>query len=178
MKLRNPDRRQPVAAGCSAPGRFRASGIRRTLFLAITLVAPSAADDGFRHFGDYLIRSRLKITGDRVTKVAIKPLRLSVSTDGVTVRVSTEGDDSSWSGYTIYRSDGVGRQSSPGGPLEVVPGIQATNDSGGAHRHLRLTRDTLTITVFPGISDQTIVTHATSTPAGAEAARTTAPPEP
>lgn len=140
--------------------------------------APVRADDGFRHFGDFLIHSRLKVTGDRVTRVAIKPLRLSVSTDGVTVRVSTEGEDTGWSSYTIYRSDGVGRQSSPGGPLEVVPGIQATNDSGGAHRHLRLTRDSLTLTVFPGVSDQTIITHATAAPTEPTGGSSTAPPEP
>ncbi len=121
-------------------------------------------DDGFRHFGDFLIRSRLKITGDKVTRVPIKPLRLSVSTDGVSIRISTEAADESWSTFTIYCSDGVGRIS-PGGPLEIIPGIQAISDGGGAHRHLRLTREALTLTVFPGISDQTVVTHATAAPA-------------
>ncbi len=121
-------------------------------------------NDGFRHFGDFLIRSRLKITGDRVTRVPIKPLRLSVSTDGVSIRISTGAAGESWSTFAIYCSDGVG-QVSPGGPLEIVPGVQAISDNGGTHRHLRLTRETLTLTVFPGMSDQTVVTHATAAPA-------------
>ena len=70
------------------------------------------------------------------------------------------GKSDAWSTFTIYRSDGIGRQNTPGGPLEVVPGVQATSDHRGVHKHLRLTRDTLTLTVFPGVSDQTVVTHA------------------
>lgn len=177
MIFRSPSTNQAARRSHRWSCRRRSSGILLVLGL-LALPASVGADDGFRHFGDFLIQSRLKISGDRVTRVAIKPLRLTVSTDGVTVRISTEGEDSGWSSYTIYRSDGVGRQSSPGGPLEVVPGIQATNDSGGAHRHLRLTRDSLTLTVFPGVSDQTIVTHATAAPTEPTGGSSTAPPEP
>ena len=32
--------------------------------------------------------------------------------------------------------------------------------AGGVLRHLRLTRESFTITTFPGVSDQTIISHA------------------
>ena len=120
-----------------------------------------AGDGDFGSCGDYIIRSQTKITGSgKVIQVPIKPLKISVATDGVTVRLSTGNQADAWSSFTIYRSDGIGRQNAPGGPLEVVPGVQATSDHGGVHKHLRLTRDSLTLTVFPGVSDQTVITHA------------------
>lgn len=121
----------------------------------------NAGEGDFGSFGEYVIRSQTKITGKgKVIRVPIKPLKLSVSTDGVTVRLSTGNQTEAWSSFIIYRSDGIGQQSLPGGPLEVVPGVQATSDHGGVHKHLRLTRDSLTLTVFPGVSDQTVITHA------------------
>ncbi len=144
--------------------------VSRATLLSLALACSSTADEGdFGSFGDYLIRSQTKITGSgKVIRVPIKPLKLAVSTDGVTVRLSTGSQSDAWSTFTIYRSDGIGRQNQPGGPLEVVPGIQATSDHGGVHKHLRLTRDTLTLTVFPGVSDQTVITHATLAPPPAE----------
>lgn len=128
--------------------------------LAFALPAIAAGGD-FASFGNYIVRQQTKITGNgKVIQVPIKPLRLSVATDGITVRVSTGSQTDAWSTFTIYRSDGIGRQDRPGGPLEVVPGIQATSGHGGVHKHLRLTRDALTLTTFPGVSDQTIVIHA------------------
>lgn len=127
---------------------------------AFALTADAGEGD-FGTFGEYVIRSQTKITGSgKVIQVPIKPLKLSVSTDGVTVRLSTGNQTDAWSSFTIYRSDGIGQQRVPGGPLEVVPGVQATSDHGGVHKHLRLTRDSLTLTVFPGVSDQTVITHA------------------
>lgn len=124
-----------------------------------------AAAEDFTAMGEYVIRTQVKITGTgKVVQIPIKPLPLRVETDGVTVRISTGPETDNWSTFTIYRSDGIGRQNSPGGPLEVVPGVQATSDHGGVHKHLRLTRDTLTLTVFPGVSDQTMVTHALLAP--------------
>lgn len=120
-----------------------------------------AEEGGFDPMGEFVIRSQTKITGKgKAIQVPIKPLKLSVSTDGVTIRLATGKQTDAWSSFTIYRSDGIGRQNVPGGPLEVVPGVQATSDHGGVHKHLRLTRDSLTLTVFPGVSDQTLVTHA------------------
>lgn len=139
----------------------------------IATVLPLAADTGgFESFGEYEIRSQMKITGNgKVVQVPIKPLKLSVTSDGVSIRVATAGKSDAFSTFTIYRSDGIGRQNTPGGPLEVVPGVQATSDHRGVHKHLRLTRDTLTLTVFPGVSDQTVVTHAVlSSPADEPAA--------
>ncbi len=134
--------------------------------LSMALVASGGTLAGeFNSFGEYVIHSQTKIMGSgKVVNVPIKPLKLSVSTDGVTIRLSTPGQSDSWSSFTIYRSDGIGVQKTAGGPLEVVPGVQATSDHGGVHKHLRLTRETLTLTVFPGVSDQTVVTHARHSP--------------
>ncbi|MCW1884467.1 hypothetical protein OKA04_06970 [Luteolibacter flavescens] len=133
--------------------------------LATVLPLSAATDDGFESFGEYEIRSQMKITGNgKVVQVPIKPLKLTVTSDGVTIRVSSAGKSDAWSTFKIYRSDGIGRQKTTGGPLEVVPGVQATSDHRGVHKHLRLTRDTLTLTVFPGVSDQTVVTHAVLAP--------------
>ena len=137
--------------------------------VALALAGNAAAEE-FTAMGDYVIRSQIKITGTgRVVQIPMKPLALKVETDGVTVRISTGTESDSSSTFTIYRSDGIGRQSSVGGALEVVPGVQATSDHGGVHKHLRLTRDTLTLTVFPGVSDQTLVTHALIAPPSANA---------
>ena len=124
----------------------------------------SAVAEPFRHIGDFAIHSKLKITGAQVVPVAIKPLTLSVYTDGLTVRISAADDSEHASEYEIYRSDGIGRQTSPGGALEVVPGVQAVAEKSGVFRQLRLTQDGLTITTFPGVSDQIVVTQASLVP--------------
>jgi hypothetical protein len=134
----------------------------RAIFLALAFACTARAGEGeFDPVGEFVIRSQTKITGaGKAVQVPIKPLKLSVSTDGVTIRLASGTQTDAWSTFTIYRSDGIGRQNVPGGPLEVVPGVQATSDHGGVHKHLRLTRDSLTLTVFPGVSDQTVITHA------------------
>ena len=133
----------------------------RWIAMAITLALPmTAAADGFRHVGDFLLKSHFKMTGDKITPIPMKTLAFRVYTDGVRIKVAAEGDDESQSLFEIYRSDGIGRQRSGGGALEVIPGLQASSQVGGVLRHLRLTRESLTITTFPGVSDQTIVSHA------------------
>jgi hypothetical protein len=126
-------------------------------WLAAVLCAPAGE---FRPIGDFILRSRTKITGDHVTRITIKPMLIHVSTDGIQVRVFAEDETEAHSTYDIYRSDGIGRQNGRSGVLEVIPGVQATSSQGGGFRHLRLTREALTITQFPGISDQTIITQA------------------
>jgi len=144
---------------------------RATIILCLSLATGVLhAEDGFRHIGDFIIRSRLKVVADRVTPIAIKPLRLRATTDGVHVRLATDGAAGEGAEYEIYRSDGIGRQKGVDGALEVVPGVQATATRAGVLRQLRLTRDTLTITTFPGVSDQVIITHATAAPEANETA--------
>lgn len=133
------------------------------VLIAISCVTRLTAEP-FRHIGDFAIHSKLKITGGQVVPVAIKPFTLSVYTDGITVRISAESDAEHASEYEIYRSDGIGRQTSPGGPLEVVPGVQAVAEKSGVFRQLRLTQDRLTITTFPGVSDQIVITEASLVP--------------
>lgn len=118
----------------------------------------------FRHIGDFIIRSRIKVSSGQIVPTTIKPLRLSAFTDGISVRISTEGTVDQASEYQIYRSDGIGRQRTKGGALEVVPGVQAKAQKGGVLRQLRLTEDTLTITTFPGVSNQTVITYAVVAP--------------
>jgi hypothetical protein len=129
--------------------------------IAIWLMLASAAAAGeFRHVGDFLLKSHFKITGERTTPIPMKPIAFRVFTDGVQIRVSAEGDDDSHTTFEIYRSDGIGRQRVEGGALEVIPGLQATSHTGGVLRHLRLSRESMTLTTFPAVSDQTIVIYA------------------
>lgn len=119
-----------------------------------------ASADEFKHVGDFLLKSHFKVTGDKLTPIPIKPIHFRVYSDGTRLKIMAEGNDESHTTFTIYRSDGIGRQRSGRGALEVIPGLQATSQTGGVLRHLRLTRESLTITTFPGVSDQTIVDHA------------------
>lgn len=140
---------------------------------------PAAAAE-FRHVGDYLLKSRTKLTADRANPIEIKPLLLHVYTDGVQVRITADKDEDAKSTFEIYRSDGIGRQRSTGGALEVIPGVQAFSRNGGVFRHLRLSRESLTITMFPGVSDQTVVSYAVaveSTPAAPAAPASPSKPE-
>ena len=128
--------------------------------MACMALAASAAADEFRHVGDYLLKAHFKITGDKLTPIPMKPVAFRVYTDGVRIRLAAEGDDESHTEFEIYRSDGIGRQKSGGGALEVIPGLQATSRIGGVMRHLRLSGESFTMTTFPGVSDQTIVSYA------------------
>lgn len=138
----------------------------RLVTLLVSLAAASALRaEEFRHFANFMLQSRVKITGAEVKPIPTKPILFHVATDGVRVRVSVEGDGDGRSTFDIYRSDGIARQISSGAKLDIIPGLQATSNTGGVLRHLRLTRDSLTITTFPGRSDQTTVTHAVATAA-------------
>jgi len=115
--------------------------------------------DEFRHVGDYLLQSHFKLTGSKMTPIPMKPIAFRVFTDGVTVKVATEGDDEAHAKFEIYRSDGISRQRTGGGAIEIIPGLQAMSKTGGVLRHLRLSAESMTITTFPGVSNQTIVSH-------------------
>jgi hypothetical protein len=130
-----------------------------TVFILLCCLSV-ARGDGFRHVGDFLLQSHFKLTGAKVTPIPMKPIAFRVFTDGVRIRVFAEGDEESHTTFEIYRSDGIGRQRQGSGALEVIPGLQATCEIGGVMRHLRLSREAMTITTFPGVSDQTIVSHA------------------
>lgn len=135
--------------------------IIRDLSIALSLALTSAVSAAeFKHVGDFLLQSHFKLTGDKITPIPMKPIAFRVYTDGVRIKVAAEGDDESHTTFEIYRSDGIGRQRSGHGALEVIPGLQATSQTGGVLRHLRLSGETMTITTFPGVSDQTIVSHA------------------
>ena len=129
------------------------------IFLLFAL-APGISAAEWKHVGDFLLQSHYKLTGPRVTPIPVKPIVFRVFTDGVKIKVQAEGDETATSTFEIYRSDGIGRQRQQSGALEVIPGLQATSHAGGILRHLRLSREALTITTFPGVSDQTIVSYA------------------
>lgn len=153
--------------------------MRRFLMLFILVAAaPFAAALEFRHVGDFLLQSHFKITGGRVTEIPMKPLALHVYTDGVKIRISAEDEPESFSTYEIYRSDGIGRQREDSGALEIIPGLQAMSRTDGVIRHLRLSTEALTITTFPGVSDQTIVSHAVAAARKPSASPPTVPGKP
>jgi hypothetical protein len=131
----------------------------RSLTIAAAMLSAASAGE-FKHVGDYLLQTRFKLTGGKMTPIPMKPIAFRVYTDGVSVRVSTEDDSESRTTFEIYRSDGIGRQRTGRGALEVIPGVQATCETGGSLRHLRLSAESMTITTFPGVSDQTIVSYA------------------
>ena len=136
--------------------------IRFAAIAALTLLATGSLSRGdeFRHVGDYLLKSHFKLTGDKVVPIPMKPIAFRVFTDGVIVKVSTEGEEDAHTKFEIYRSDGIARQRNGRGALEIIPGVQATNSTGGVLRHLRMSAESMTITTFPGVSNQTIVSHA------------------
>jgi hypothetical protein len=144
-----------------------------TILTSIILCSAAHASE-FKHVGDFLLQSHFKLVGQQLTPIPMKPIAFSVSTDGVRIRVSAEGDEESHTTFEIYRSDGIGRQRRGAGALEVIPGLQAMSNVGGTLRHLRLSRESMTITTFPGVSDQTIVSYSV---AAAPAQATTLPSE-
>lgn len=133
----------------------------RILSIALSLMLASAtADEEFKPVGNFLLHSHFKLTGDKITPIPMKPIAFRVSSDGVRIKVTAEGDDESHTTFEIYRSDGISRQQPRRGALEVIPGLQATSNTGGVLRHLRLSSESMTITTFPGVSDQTIISYA------------------
>lgn len=112
-----------------------------------------------RHVGDYLLKSHFKIAGSKKISIPIKPIAFRVYTDGVLVKVTTEDNEQAHTTFEIYRSDGISRQRIGGGALEILPGVQAMSKTDGILKHLRLSSESMTITAFPGVSDQTIVSH-------------------
>lgn len=132
----------------------------RLISIALCLAFGFAtAADEYQHVGDFQLQAYFKLTGDKITSIPTKPIAFRVYTDGVHIKVTAEGDDESHTTFEIYRSDGIGRQRTGKGALEVIPGLQATCHTGGTVRHLRLSREAMTITTFPGVSDQTIVSY-------------------
>lgn len=135
----------------------RSTTIVLLLLLAATFASPASE---FRHVGDFLLRSHFKLTGSRMTPIPMKAVVFRVSTDGMVIRVSADGDEEAVSTFEIYRSDGISRQRTEGGALEVIPGVQAASRNNNVLRHLRMSAESMTITTFPGVSDQTIISYA------------------
>jgi len=134
--------------------------IRILTLLTLFIFSPVALGSEFKHVGDFLLQAHFKLTGQQMTPIPMKPIAFRVFSDGVRIRVTAEGDEEAHTTFDIYRSDGIGRQRQGAGALEVIPGLQAMSNAGGTLRHLRLSRESMTITTFPGVSDQTIVSHA------------------
>lgn len=142
------------------------------LFSGIVLctVSGNLAAAEFHHVGDFVLKSHYRITAEKITPIPTKTLVFKIFSDGTTIHVQAGDDKEAKSVFSIYRSDGISRQRPNRGALEVVPGLQALSQSDNVVRHLRLTRETLTITTFPGVSDQTVVSHFTAAPANPDSA--------
>lgn len=130
-----------------------------TILASMVLAIGLGHAEEFRHVGDYVLKSHFKVTGEKVVHIPMKPIAFRVYTDGVTIKVKAEGQDDAHTKYEIYRSDGISRQRSGGGALEIIPGVQATSNAAGILRHLRMSAESMTITTFPGVSNQTIISH-------------------
>ncbi len=139
------------------------------------MLSPVVHASDFKHVGDFLLQAHFKLTGQQVTPIPMKPIAFRVFSDGVRIRVAAESDEAAHTTFEIYRSDGIGRQRQGAGALEVIPGLQAMSNTSGIIRHLRLSRESMTITTFPGVSDQTIVSHAIAAEPKTEVARTSEP---
>lgn len=129
-------------------------------FLICLCLGPAAGAEDYRPIGKFVLKSHFKVTGDRITPVPMKPVVFEVASDGVHVRITADGNEDAQSVFEIYRADGIGRQRPGASNLDIIPGLQAISTTGGVVRHLRLSRETLTITTFPGLSNQTIISHA------------------
>ncbi len=140
--------------------------------LILLALAAVASASEFKHVGDFLLQAHFKLTGQQMTPIPMKPIAFRVFTDGVRIRVTAEGVEEAHSTFEIYRSDGIGRQRQDSGALEVIPGLQAMSNVGGTLRHLRLSRESMTMTTFPGVSDQMIVSHAIAAEPKLETTRT------
>ena len=133
------------------------------VLLSLLALAPALGAAEFSHFGSFMLKSHFKVAGEQVTPIPMKPIVFHVSTDGTRVHVTAEGDNEARTTFDIYRSDGIARQRPGEVTLDVIPGIQAMSHGSGVLRHLRLTRESFTLTTFPGVSDQTIITYALAT---------------
>lgn len=129
-----------------------------TTTLVMTLITSLGASE-MRHFGDFVLQSRSKLSGEKLTPAPTKPVVFRVSTDGIQVQVRIDSDEET-STFHVYATEGIGRLNKNSGTLEIVPGIQASSNQGGVLRHLRLTAGEMTITSFPVRSDQTVIIHA------------------
>jgi hypothetical protein len=145
--------------------------MRTLVSILFVVISPVVSATEFKHVGDFLLQAQYKLTGQVMTPIPTKPVAFRVFTDGVRIRVTAEGDEEAHTTFEIYRSDGIGRQRQGSGALEVIPGLQAMSNIGGTLRHLRLSRETMTITTFPGVSDQTVVSHSVAAEPKIETAR-------
>ncbi len=140
------------------------SCLLRTAWICLTgMTAPLCAQE-FHHIGTYRLVSQAKISRTTAVEIPVSPLHFMVHCDGVQVKLSISGQPETETTFQIYRSDGLVKQSPDGAAVEVVPGIQAICQAGGVLRHLRLCKQSLTLTTFPDAVDQSVVVHAESMP--------------
>ena len=130
------------------------------IVLALFVLGPLAFAGEFKSIGDFLLQSHFKLTGQQMTPIPIKPVVFHVSTDGLQIRVATEDGEDSYATFEIYSSDGIGRPRPGANTLEILPGLQAMSRADGALRHLCISRESMTLTIFPCMSDQTVVSYA------------------
>lgn len=130
-----------------------------SLLLCFAL-SPAAIAAEFKAIGDYQLQAHFKLTGQQMTPIPIKPVVFHVSTDGVQIRVATVDGEDSYATFEIYSSDGIGRPRPGANALEVIPGLQAMSRADGTLRHLCISRESMTLTTFPSLSDQTLVSFA------------------
>jgi len=74
----------------------------RLLPVLISLaLGSSLRGDDFRPFASFLLSSHVKVTGGQVTPIPIKPIVFQVATDGLHLRISTDGNEEASSTFEI-----------------------------------------------------------------------------
>ena len=143
-------------------------GVWMVLGLAVLLgFSPSSPADGippeFRFVGSYRLVKRVKVRLGKPFKIAIPALEYRVYTDGISLRFYGADENSGFTSFEVYRSDGITRMRDES-LLESVPGVQARSTVGQVLRQVTLTADSLTLTKFPALCDAVEITYATRIP--------------
>lgn len=125
-------------------------------------MGPRAAAEipaSFSYVGSYQLVKRVKIRSGKPTAIAIPALKYRVYTDGIALRFYGAEDDSGFTSFEVYRTDGITRLREDS-LLENVPGVQARSLVGQVLRQVTLTAETLTLTKFPALCDAVEITYA------------------
>jgi len=129
-------------------------------FLISSLTAsPIEVPSSFKLIGAFKLTSSVKIENGELLELVISPLNYEVYSDGLDVRVYciTEGS-SSYTNYSIYRSDGI--SIAKNNEISFEAGVQAYSTQGDMVRQISLTRKRLTMIKIPPQSSRIIVTKA------------------
>ena len=129
--------------------------------ISLLAASPIEVPSSFKLIGGFKLTSSVKIENGEVLELVISPLDYEVYSDGLDVRVyciTEGGSSSSYTNYSIYRSDGI--SSAKNNEIIFEAGVQAYSTQGDMIRQISLTRKRLTMIKIPPQSSRIIVTRA------------------